>query len=204
MRQIQITTQFFCLAILPGIALSQDKSDRSVERSIEKVAYVTEVAGVRIETRYRDRQGRSIAAPAKWSKLRGTRKSNVPEQTRLSFKENRIEGRGIPGRRVRCVLIEVKPNATRYGVYSLAREKTELEMPYPSDPASVVWSGTTAKAAVMRTLVSSGLSQKRATQLLKQQAPAWLANGTRAILVYRTANHEDSPLKVAIYERVTH
>ena len=165
-----------------------------------ETALVEVVSGVQIVTRYRDRSNNPSINPDIETDGRTSTIEKRAETIWVRFEPGFVHGHADLDKPVRCLLFENKNGELAYGVYGLWKDKSDLEMPLPSDDASVVWDGVSGRDALVRLLKDAGLSKEQVVAIQNRHFERWLGGGLRAIMLHGSELNGKPNITVTVYE----
>lgn len=122
---------------------------------------------------------------------------------RIDFKDKSVVGHADLKNVARCLLVKVDGGEQSYGIYGLWKAKATLEMPLPSDEASISWEAVSCEAALIRVITELGLSTERARKIVDDHKDLWFGSGLRAFLLTDEPINESNLPTIYHFEKVS-
>ena len=160
---------------------STSEIDR-MEQPTPLTAYISEHDDLNVVTRFRDRNNSPRFAPSEFERAGFSRIASLTNSIRVEFSENHFVCHGDPDEPVYCLLLDVRPEKTYYGIYAMWGKKSNMEMPLPTHESSIASGDTPASEVLVGSISSIGFSSNRALEIFNEHCSWWMSPGLRALI----------------------
>lgn len=209
MKTCQLVLCFVAFLAMGCNKSKLDQSEISEHHHSPKkpVAYLEELEDVNVVSVFSHSINGFVEGPANFTDAVDVKPIQPPsllrnELLRIDFKDKSVVGHADFEKRVRCLLVEVDEENQYYGIYGLWKQKATLQMPLPSDEASISWEGVSCETALIRVFTELGLSTERARKIVDDHKDLWFGSGLRAFLLTNEPISESNLPTIYYFEKV--